>query len=282
MLTKLSIVTINYNNKEGLEKTIVSVVNQKDVYFEYIIIDGGSTDGSIGLIKQYIDRITFWVSEPDNGIYHAMNKGIHASKGEYLLFLNSGDFLSESKILNSVVNNFASCKDLYYGKVLLKNFNNTIAEAPRDLSASYFFYNSLPHSGVFFKRKVIECGYDEKYRIAGDYALIMKLLFQDFASYQKLDQVISIFDMSGVSNNESYSGLQTKEREIIFLQYMPSLFKEDVLTLMNFKSLLIQRRFVYLRAIERYKFLRYSFGFFVFPLYCMSLLLNGLLQESES
>ena len=88
---KLSIITINRNNAAGLRRTIESVVSQTYTEFEYIIIDGASTDESVDVIKEYADKITFWVSEPDNGIYNAMNKGILKAKGEYLLFLNSGD-----------------------------------------------------------------------------------------------------------------------------------------------------------------------------------------------
>ena len=88
---KLSVITINFNNRDGLRKTIESVVNQTYNDFEYIIIDGGSTDGSVDVIKEYADRIDYWVSEPDKGIYNAMNKGIDVAKGEYCIFMNSGD-----------------------------------------------------------------------------------------------------------------------------------------------------------------------------------------------
>ena len=90
----ISIITINLNNKDGLKRTIESVINQnKFDIIEYIIIDGGSTDGSVDIIKEYNDKITYWVSEKDKGIYNAMNNGIKASSGDYLLFLNSGDHL---------------------------------------------------------------------------------------------------------------------------------------------------------------------------------------------
>jgi glycosyltransferase involved in cell wall biosynthesis len=88
---KLSVITINYNNAIGLRKTIESVVNQTFRDYEYIIIDGGSTDGSVDVIKEYADKIDYWVSEPDKGIYNAMNKGVAAAHGEYTNFLNSGD-----------------------------------------------------------------------------------------------------------------------------------------------------------------------------------------------
>jgi glycosyltransferase involved in cell wall biosynthesis len=92
-MPKLSIITINYNNLEGLQRTVESVVNQTWQEFEYIVIDGGSTDGSADFIESQSETIDYWVSEPDKGIYNAMNKGIAKASGEYLLFLNSGDHL---------------------------------------------------------------------------------------------------------------------------------------------------------------------------------------------
>ena len=100
---KFSIITINYNNKDGLEMTINSVLGQSFQGFEYIIIDGGSTDGSIDIIKKYESRIDYWVSEPDNGVYNAMNKGIRKATGDYINFMNSGDAYHSSSALGTVV-----------------------------------------------------------------------------------------------------------------------------------------------------------------------------------
>ena len=111
---KLSIITINLNNAAGLRKTIESVVNQTFTDYEYLIIDGGSTDGSVEVIKEFADKITYWVSEPDKGIYNAMNKGILKARGEYLQFLNSGDWLVDNEVLFRVfsLNHF---EDILYG-----------------------------------------------------------------------------------------------------------------------------------------------------------------------
>jgi len=99
---KLSIITINYNDKEGLRKTIESVLSQTWTDYEYLIIDGGSADGSLDVIREYEDKITYWISEKDNGIYNAMNKGIVKSKGAYLQFLNSGDYLVDNKVFENM------------------------------------------------------------------------------------------------------------------------------------------------------------------------------------
>ena len=112
---KISIITVNYNDKLGLEKTIKSVLDQENVVFEYLVIDGNSNDGSKDIIEKYKDKINYWVSEPDSGIYNAMNKGIRAATGDYLLFLNSGDWLFENNSIANVDKLITGSKDIYYG-----------------------------------------------------------------------------------------------------------------------------------------------------------------------
>src|SRR5687768_15687660 len=100
---KISVITINLNNQIGLRKTLESVVNQTSESFEYIVVDGSSTDGSVEVLNKYKDRIAHLRSEKDTGIYHAMNKGIKLAKGEYLLFLNSGDWLADNRSLENTL-----------------------------------------------------------------------------------------------------------------------------------------------------------------------------------
>ena len=101
-MSKISIITINYNDLKGLQKTFNSVVNQSNKDFEYIVIDGGSSDGGKEFLEQNSDKLAYWISEKDSGVYNAMNKGIKAAKGEYLLFLNSGDFLVDDNVIEKV------------------------------------------------------------------------------------------------------------------------------------------------------------------------------------
>ena len=114
---KLSIITINYNNACDLKQTIQSVIEQTWGDFEYLIIDGGSTDSSLEIIKQYQNQIDYWVSEPDKGVFHAMNKGIEQSSGEYLLMLNSGDCLANNKVLEKVFDLNFYTEDILAGDV---------------------------------------------------------------------------------------------------------------------------------------------------------------------
>ena len=115
---KLSIITINFNDAKGLEKTIQSVINQTYKDFEYIVVDGASTDGSVDVIKKYSNKLTHWVSEPDTGIYNAMNKGTRMASGEYCLYLNSGDFLADNDVLEKAFNyNFFQYRGCPYSEL---------------------------------------------------------------------------------------------------------------------------------------------------------------------
>ena len=114
---KYSIITINYNNADGLRRTIESVVSQTYADYEYLIIDGGSTDGSVNAIKEYEDKISYWVSEKDGGIYNAMNKGVKVAHGEYLIFMDSGDVFYNDRVLENI-ESFQKTDDIIVGRVL--------------------------------------------------------------------------------------------------------------------------------------------------------------------
>ena len=151
---KLSIITINYNNREGLRKTIESVVNQTCQDFEYIVIDGGSTDGSAEVIKEYSDKIDYWVSEKDNGIYDAMNKGIDKAKGEYCQFLNSGDDLYDNYVIEQIYPNLNE-SEIVVGKIFLSNIASPSEDIP-SVSMLRLFSKSLPHSSAFISTPLLK------------------------------------------------------------------------------------------------------------------------------
>lgn len=186
MKPRLSIITINRNNAEGLRKTIESVVSQtdlKDGELEYIIIDGASTDSSIDVINEFVShpiygkRITYWVSEPDTGIYNAMNKGIKKATGEYIHILNSGDFYTAnacSQILFLLTN---SIDCIFFGVNLIRNDEIKKMELryPSILKDS-----TILHQGLIYRKSFHETLglYDESYKYAADYDFTIKL-FQD-------------------------------------------------------------------------------------------------------
>ena len=154
---KLSIITINLNNDTGLKKTIESVINQTLKNFEFIIIDGGSTDRSVELIKEYAGQINYYVSEPDKGIYNAMNKGIRQTHGEYCFFLNSGDYFVKENVLEKVFNNIFD-EDVVFGNLLVC-LNGKLVGKRRSKERLTFLdvYSGLiKHQASFIKRQLFD------------------------------------------------------------------------------------------------------------------------------
>jgi len=246
---KLSIITINRNNKEGLKITIESVIIQNYKNYEYIIIDGGSTDGSIDIIKENAKKSNInWISEKDNGIFHAMNKGIEKSKGEYLLFLNSGDYLVHCEILTHVFN-IVFNEDYVFGNInLIKN--NTIiykdVSMPFDVpDLSDLIKDALPHQASFIKKELFEeiGKYNEEFKISSDWEFTIRALIINNCSVKHLPLTISNYDITGISSN---TNLMNHEKDKILKKHFhervinDSIFcckyKKDLILLQKLKS----------------------------------------------
>lgn len=230
-MTVISIITINLNNAKGLQKTIESVVSQTFQSFEFIIIDGGSTDSSRRVIEEYAKHLTYWISEPDHGIYHAMNKGIKVAKGNYCLFLNSGDWLVNHTVLADVFSETPTADiiagDVYY----YDNQRNTIqwhVVSPDELSAKTLFQGSLPHQSTFIRRALFESigYYNERLRIASDWLFFVEALLEKGCSYKHYSGVVSYFNMDGISCNPTTDSLPKREQLSVLLQKYP-LFLAD-------------------------------------------------------
>lgn len=210
MNKQLSIITINFNDAAGLQKTIESVISQTFSDFEYIIIDGSSTDSSVNVIKQYENRITYWTSEPDKGVYNAMNKGILQAKGEYCLFLNSGDTLYSETVLEKVFNTNYS-EEIITGNFLKQYPKKAIvdkghayhrAKEGKSLTLFDFFISNIPHQATFIKRKLFnQYGlYDENYKIVSDWLFFLKTIVLEGVKVKYVDTTIARFNMDGISN----------------------------------------------------------------------------------
>ncbi len=205
---RLSIITINYNNLEGLRKTVASVLNQSSKDFEWVIIDGGSTDGSKDVVSTISANanvnLPYWCSEPDNGIYHAMNKGIQASHGDYLLFLNSGDYLYDEHVIENVLPLLVD-KDIYVGRINSIGGVNASDEEQGDFSPEAILrkltFTWMPHQASFFKRTVFERYglYREDKKIASDWWAYYHSLVIGDATISSLPFIIANYDMEGVS-----------------------------------------------------------------------------------
>lgn len=215
IIHKLSIITVNLNNKSGLKRTIDSVVSQTCRDFEWIVIDGGSSDGSKEFIEENAEYISYWVSESDAGIYNAMNKGIRASHGEYMLFLSSGDYLYDAEVLQRAIPMLQG-KDFYVGYELI---GNTVVK--NDISTlEKFFYkittSSLPHQSTFINRCIFwKYGlYREDLKICSDWYMFYKAIVMGNATVERLHFIIAVFDPHGISQSE----MAVSERKQLFLE----------------------------------------------------------------
>lgn len=214
----LSIITINRNNAAGLRKTIESVVTQDCSDFEYLIIDGASTDESPAVIRDFLTgeyggKITYWVSEPDTGIYNAMNKGLQKAQGTYTLFLNSGDCFISKNILSDAVPYLTA--DIVCGRlqVNLKDGSFGCVFPPENISLSAFYKRSLAHQASFIKTVLfIKYGfYDENLRCASDWKFFFDALFLGTSSYKTMPVLIANFDGTGVSSINKNTNIREME-----------------------------------------------------------------------
>lgn len=243
---KLSIITINYNNAAGLKKTLDSVVSQTCTDFEHIIVDGASTDKSVEIICEYENTLASslsplasriaWLSEPDTGIYNAMNKGVRLAKGEYTLMLNSGDYLVNEHVIDRVLP-LLDGTDIVQGNTISVINNKEIINqgyAKSDISFIDVYSGNFLHQATFAKRILFEqYGYfDESYKIGGDTVFFLKALGLGNASFVYKDINIAYFDGDGISANHTpYWNHQREIEDRMYDKLLPNrllrLCKED-------------------------------------------------------
>lgn len=230
-MTALSIITVNLNNGAGLQRTAQSVSEQTFSDFEFILIDGGSTDTSAEVISRFSNCITYAVSEQDRGIYHAMNKGIRQAQGQYCLFLNSGDWLSGPTVLEEVFAKKPEA-DLIAGNVFFyDNQQQQIkwhVESPAIMTARTLFLGTLSHQATFIRRSLFErVGmYNEQLSIASDWLFFIDALLVHHCSYWHFPGVVAYFNMDGISCDPATNGLARREQQAVLKERYP-LFLAD-------------------------------------------------------
>ena len=297
---KLSIITINYNNAEGLRKTLASVATQTYRDFEHIIVDGGSSDGSVEIIEAYASDMARmasgsvlmgsngdfvavdsqdstlangvqphevtqpaastqpsikWISEKDKGIYNAMNKGIEMAlgkrvvnsfnrselvedknkgikmaSGEYLLFLNSGDYLVDENVVKNVMNENLQ-EDIVYGKQMTEKDGTLMPMkfySPEEMSFCAFLKSTLPHQCTFIRSTLFEkIGmYNEQNKIVSDWEWNLQALFRWNVSLREIDVPISVYDTKGISSNQKMHELQQQERLAAAMRHFPRMMMD--------------------------------------------------------
>ena len=199
----ITIITINYNNREGLARTLESVRMQTSKEFEYIVIDGGSDDGSRELIEDNQDIIDSWVSERDKGIYNAMNKGVERAHGEYSLFLNSGDVLHDPKVMQRVLDSNLSA-DIVFGRVqnCFPDGKTELYVPAEEMSLMWIIRTGIHHAGSFIRNSLMrKHPYDEKFRICSDRKFFVEALVIDNCTMQNLDFTVCDFEIGGISSS---------------------------------------------------------------------------------
>lgn len=225
---KLTIITVNLNNHVGFRKTAESIVSQSFQDYEWIVIDGGSNDGSKGLIEHYADHIAYWVSEPDKGIYNAMNKGIRRANGEYIMFLNSGDWFIDSGVLEKVFS-IPFDEDVVYGYFKFDRGDYfEIKSSPKELTLRTFIEGTIHHTGnALIRRDGFEKWglYDEDLRIVSDWKWFLTTIGLGDATTRYIDVLISVFDCNGISSINN--NLCEAEREMVLKDLVPARILND-------------------------------------------------------
>jgi len=213
----LSIITISYNNCEGLQKTLDSIISQTCRDFEWVVIDGGSTDGSRELIERNQDEMTYWCSELDKGIYHAMNKGISKAHGKYLQFLNSGDVLADVKVVESILP-FLKEKEIYLANMYLTSkigepVVNPAAVEPSGILNTILF-GAIMHPASYIKKDCFEKYgyYDENLKISSDWWFFFRSIILGNASVSYCPVVVVVFDETGISSVQPSVGASERKK----------------------------------------------------------------------
>lgn len=243
-MPKLSVISINLNNANGLSRTLEGIITQTWKDFELIVIDGGSTDNSIEIIKKFKQNIAFWVSEPDKGIYNAMNKGIKVASGEYCYFLNSGDYLVNEHVFQKIFEPEPK-GDILFGNLIvtLNNKRAGVAKGKNTLTFSDVYNHTVKHQASFIKRQLFEQYgfYNEELKIIADWEFFIKTLGLGNVSYKHIDLNIAFFNNEGISNKNPK--LCQTERTKVINAFVPKTMQPD---------------YEFLRTFGRYKKLYFN------------------------
>ncbi len=217
----VSIITVVFNSELYLEKTILSIINQEYANIEFIIVDGGSKDNTLEIIKKYEKFITKWISEKDNGLYDAMNKGISLAKGNYVWFMNSGDEIYNLSVLEDIFLNEINSPDIIYGETEIINYKGQSVGMRRHSTPEILNWKSLKwgmlvcHQSVLVKREIVE-NYHLTYKHSSDFEWLIRMLKKSKRIYNS-KLILSKFMDGGQTSKNLTAGL--KERYKIMVNY---------------------------------------------------------------
>lgn len=248
---KVSVVTVCYNNPIELEDTVGSVIGQSYRNIEFIIIDGGSGEETLNVIKKYSTSLSKWISEPDDGIYHAMNKGLNAASGDWLIFMNAGDTFYNQQVVEDVVLSHSNECDIIFGKSI--SFFEDIQKvryADFSLDDKHWFYRKMPnHQSIFMSKSVYKQNrFDTRFTFFAD-TFFLRNIFSNYR-YHFIDRYICFFEIGGVSTY--YKSFRNFKR-ILGESYKISGFSSTFLShFIKFFFQLVMARPSYLRFYLKY------------------------------
>ncbi|SHE99872.1 glycosyltransferase family 2 protein [Dysgonomonas macrotermitis] len=243
-MTRISIITVNRNNAEGLEKTIISVISQTYTNYEFIVIDGASTDRSREVISKYGSNIHYWVSEPDSGIFNAMNKGIEKVTGDYCYFLNSADAFASNTVLEDIFGSRQYSAPFINGNQL-NNFGTYRQRVPclnRPLTLFDFYWGTIKHQATFIRKDLFDTYglYDETLKIIADWKFFLQTIGLHNEQPDFVDIDIVDFEWNGMSTNPEFEEKHRLERNKVLDDCIPASIQAD---------------YVHLREMSNYRYI---------------------------
>lgn len=247
-MKKISVITVNFNHAQGLAKTMKSVLAQTYCNLEYIVIDGGSTDGSVDIVKLYREKLAYFCSERDEGVYDGMNKGIAHATGDYVLFMNSGDCFCNSTVLEDIFGKTEYDSDLIVGRQY--QLRNGVRRANRHIFANevderFLISNTLPHQATFIKRSLFAeiGGYNLNYKIVADWVFWYETIVNRHATNSCVETFVAEMEEEGISGNVDKCRLEMAQ--FLMTQY-------PTLTIEQWKNMIQQNSesFLFRRATK--------------------------------
>ena len=218
MNPKISVITATYNAGKTIEQTIVSVLGQEYDNLEYIIIDGASTDNTMDIVKSYKNDLRLkYISEPDNGLYDALNKGVKLASGDYVEILGADDCFISSRVVSLVVNELAHDTDIYSGLEYAveeeSKYQCTIGDNHIARNKNKYKGGMIAHAAMFVRRELLlKYGFDTTYKIAADYKFFLQCYYDDEVKFQFSDLYIAFFSLSGISSTGNLECRNEDER----------------------------------------------------------------------
>ena len=219
---KFTIVTVCRNEAVGIRRTIESICSQTFQQFEWVVIDGGSTDGTVDELTKVKDRISTFISEEDSGVYNAMNKGLKHATSSYVIFMNGGDAFYDQNSLG--VYNDHIGPDILYGNLLFTGTSERLKTYPSEIKKNYFLKGTIPHQACAVLKKKYDMfkGFDEAYKIAGDYDFFAKLFRVQSPTSKHINLPLARFDDSGISSQPTHKQLKRRENHRVKWDNVPA------------------------------------------------------------